>query len=87
MRGKAESKKTDAEAYQEADYRHRHPKELQDVKVASSDQFEIRSYQLTKMRYILQRKSPFWNKEGRPLFEIMSLLGHSSLETTLKPGR
>jgi integrase len=28
------------------------------------------------------RKASQWSKEGKPLFEIMSLLGHSSLKTT-----
>lgn len=28
------------------------------------------------------RRASLWSKEGKPLFEIMSLLGHSSLETT-----
>jgi integrase len=28
------------------------------------------------------RRASIWSKEGRPLFEIMSLLGHSSLKTT-----
>lgn len=28
------------------------------------------------------RRASLWSKEGKPLFEIMSLLGHTSLETT-----
>jgi len=28
------------------------------------------------------RRASLWSKEGKPLFEIMSLLGHSNLETT-----
>lgn len=28
------------------------------------------------------RRASLWSKEGRPLFEIMNLLGHSSLKTT-----
>lgn len=31
---------------------------------------------------LLHRRASLWSKEGKPLFEIMSLLGHSNLETT-----
>ncbi|MBL8008366.1 MAG: tyrosine-type recombinase/integrase, partial [Ignavibacteria bacterium] len=28
------------------------------------------------------RRASLWSKEGKPIFEIMSLLGHSTIETT-----
>jgi len=77
MKGKAEAKKGDAEAYQEADYKQRHPKETQDTTLLQA------IYE--RLDHIKSRKSiTYYNENRRYLKLLIDKVGDISLSEITK---